>query len=156
MDFIAIDPGKRSIAWALFKGSRLTRCGFTRHAGRDFGRGLRDMLYQVREDCGEYRSIKTVVEMPRIYPKGRDKDPNDIVDLAAVAGGCAILGPLQFIHPRRWKGNVPKDVQNKRVNKHLDEAELGVLTECIAPIPRSLQHNVLDAVGLGIWWRGQV
>lgn len=153
MDFISIDPGKWAIAWALFEESKLSRCGITKHPGGAFDDGLRDMVYRVREDSGQHASIKTIVEYPKLYPHSRNINPDDLITLAVVSGACSILGPVRLVHPREWKGAVPKGVSHERVQKRLGELEVAVLSAGLEGVIRTLQHNVMDAVGIGVWWR---
>jgi hypothetical protein len=83
-----------------------------------------------------------VVEIPRIYPR-----PNDLLDVMGVAGPCIILGEIPvFVHPRTWKGQVPKDVIRYRVEQRLERQELQLLR------PYEKNHNVWDAVGIGRWY----
>jgi hypothetical protein len=71
----------------------------------------------VRE--GERPMAIGCVEFPRFYGTAKSKgDPNDLLDLASVAG--AVLGALSerlFLmpsapYPRTWKGSTPKSMQN--------------------------------------------
>lgn len=103
-----------------------------------------------------------VIERPMIYPDQRlwKGDPDDIVRLAMTVGclindcerrGCRV----STCRPADWKGQLKKDPTEARVISKLsdDEAELVEL-----PSAESLEHNVIDAVGLGLWlvgrWRG--
>jgi hypothetical protein len=95
-----------------------------------------------------------VVEWQAIRPT--DRRPNDILNLAAVAGmamgiaHCAhlrepiILNPL----PVRWKGSIPKDVHQRRI---LSESGLSLDSPAFCGIIPSLRTHAVDAVGLALW-----
>ena len=65
------------------------------------------------------------------------------LDLAGVV--VATMAPYcqaELVHPRVWKGQRPKDVDNRWTLSQLDADELAVAGK---------NHNVLDAIGLGLW-----
>lgn len=96
-----------------------------------------------------------ICEIPMVYPRGSGKgeDPNDLIQVALSAGavlGAAVLGIT--VYPAEWKGQLPKDIHHKRVRAHVSFSSLAEYdVERVAP---NLQHNVLDAIGIGIWANG--
>lgn len=139
---LAIDPGVHTIGWARFSAYRLTACGLER------GDSMLALLRGFRVD-----DVTTlVVEIPQVYSRGRG-DPNDLVDIALVAG--AVIGRLCWaddvvlVRPAQWKGQRPKGVDNALTLSCLDDDERAIVdgVDC----PRSLRHNVIDAVGIGLW-----
>ncbi len=93
-----------------------------------------------------------IIELPQIYPGPRDEDPNDLIQVARCVGQweCELRragATVRLVHPREWKGSVPKTVHNARVLAALTDAERARLPK----LPASKLHNVLDAVGLGLW-----
>lgn len=153
MNFIAIDPGKHCVGWARFTVGKLVRCGLARSNVEPFEKGLPGLLGEIGCAALSTEPLQVVIEVPRVYPKDRGRNPNDLIDLATVAGACTRLGIPTFIHPAQWKGQVPKAIQHERVRSSLSQEERGVLDAQLAAVPKSLQHNVLDAVGIGCWWR---
>jgi hypothetical protein len=101
-----------------------------------------------------------VVELPRVYPGPKQMaPPNDLVDLAYLAGALdGIPSDGEIVHPRTWKGSVPKKVMTKRIENALSPHERAIL----ARISGARRHNAIDAVGLGKWklaateWKGTV
>lgn len=91
------------------------------------------------------------IEIPQIYTQNKLRgDPNDLVSLALVAGALgAMIGDQSRITtylPRQWGGTVPKDIKNKRVQQKLSDEEMARIE-----LPaKSYQHNVWDAVGIGM------
>lgn len=134
MILTAIDPGKHASAVAEFHDGTLRRVFY----------GRMITYFWAPE-------VAVVVELPQVYTRGSSKgDPNDLVDLAFSAG--RLVGNatnLRTVRPREWKGQLPKNVHHARVRKALSAAELAVLDACNVPV--SKRHNVLDAVGLGLW-----
>jgi hypothetical protein len=143
---LGIDPHKRWIAWALFYCGELRDAGISKTKAEPFERGLREMFLKVSSDLRELVDV-VVVEQPRVYPKSRGKRPNDLIDLSIVAGVCCLLGKdVVLVHPRTWKGQVPKDVTKHRSGERLDRQEKQIL------IPFEENEHVWDAVGIGQWY----
>jgi hypothetical protein len=91
-----------------------------------------------------------VIEVPQVYPYGQGKgNPNDLIDLAAVAGACMGLagGLVTYYLPRQWKGQVPKEISHARAMAQLADIEKANIVLCK---PAGLMHNVYDAVALGL------
>lgn len=97
-----------------------------------------------------------IVEQPVVYGGKSKGDPNDLIDLARVAGACeSVIEHTSRVKPAEWKGQMPKDVCGRRVRSRLKREELITLDACLAPIPKSRRHNPLDAVGIGLWALGR-
>ena len=90
------------------------------------------------------------VEIPQVYVQSRLKgDPNDLITLALNAGAfCAsFLNTPRFEYrPYEWKKQVPKAILTERTRTKLSIGELA----CVEKAPRTLMHNVFDAVGIGL------
>lgn len=136
----AVDPGKARSSVASFLDGVFVGCWMVH---------VSDMQELAAEKRG-----RVVMELPVVYPGSRVR-ASDLVDLAAA--GMAVASRLaaqgERIHttsPSDWKGQVPKEVTRKRVLAKLTAPELSRLTECLAPIKPSLQHNLFDAIGIGL------
>jgi hypothetical protein len=140
---LAIDPGQAT-GWALlnFEG-RLLHCGLNTPP---------DALPA---------ASRVVVERPRIYPGGRTKNPNDVLSVALNAGEWA--GRYQargfateYVEPSKWKGgSVPKEISHPRIFAKLLPSEQLVLSDAGKGIAPSKRHNIIDAVGIGLWAAGR-
>jgi hypothetical protein len=146
---IAIDPGKHHLAWAKFLEGRLVACGLAEGEPRE--------LADVLEEIGARG--EAVIEVPRVYPSRRWRgDPNDLIDVALTAGVaagvlCRLGTKIEYVRPGTWKKNVPKRIHNDRVRSALDDHERLLFETCgVAAFKR---HNVLDAIGLGLWRLGR-
>lgn len=156
---VAIDPGANS-GWAVFANEYrgrpdqfpavLVRCGLgwdsmrSAYGGEGYGPGF---VFDT-----------AVIEKPRIYPGGRTKNPNDLIEVAVSAGEWAgrLSGvSITFVTPSEWKGQVPKPIHHRRIRAQLTEAEGEVLNAGIGDYPPSKAHNIVDAVGLGLWTVGR-
>lgn len=108
-----------------------------------------------------------LVEIPRSYPQPKSKaDPNDLIRTGIRAGEFKTLFrytmELEEVEPRRWKGNVPKPEKASEpylieewVVSRLDEEELCLLYQSKSARARGLNHNVIDAIGMGLWRLGR-
>lgn len=92
---------------------------------------------------------RMVIELPQVYIASRSKgDPNDLIALAGVVGAFAhwFAGMTTTCSPHSWKGTVPKAIMNARILKHLSPEEQSKIEKA----PKSLLHNTLDSVGIGL------
>lgn len=151
---LCIDPGLRDLGAALFDGAELRRAGLVRSMERT-ARGpkaWRAMADAVEAWLGHDAQgvVELVCEVPQVYAGAKAVgDPADLLELAGVDGAiCGVLQPVELVGllPRAWKGNVDPDVLTARVEAALTLREHGRIAVC----PRSLRHNVLDAVGIGL------
>lgn len=128
---ISVDPGVNGCGWARWDAfGRLAACGYSRHLPYD---------------------SPVVVEVPQIYPGVRSKgNPNDLIRVAFAAGRAVGLSECQVVKPREWKGTIKKEVMLKRILKSLDDKELQIIKDL--KLPKSVEHNVVDACGLGLWY----
>lgn len=146
---LAVDPGLNA-GWALFRLGKLVACGLYR------GKHVAETVEAIQQD--PFYDLDTlVVERPQAYSALKSKaDPNDLITLALVAG--AAIGAHGWHHlrtpsPAEWKGQTPKEIHHPRILAALAPAELEILE--LVKAPASLQHNVRDAVGLGLWAHGR-
>lgn len=107
----------------------------------------------------DLHGIEVLGELPMVYPGPRPEDPNDLIVLAEQLGellslyrarGCYV----DTVHPRTWKGTVPKEHHQPRILSKLSPAELALVPRM--PIARRYEHNAVDAVGLGLWKLGRM
>lgn len=151
-DLLAIDPGYRYFGYSLFEGPAITKAGLcTAEKSEDWERwtGQPPNFLSLAEIIlnTEWSRKLAVIEFPKVH---RDTPNSDsIVRLAAACG--AYTGLLQasgfqveWVEPRAWKGTVPKDIMYKRILAKVPKLEY-------SRIERIHDHNVIDAVGIGLW-----
>lgn len=128
------------MGWALFEGGTLAECGLA-HA-----------------PLGSWKSADLlVIERPQHYPGGVKCDPNDLITLAVKVGRVEeFVGARMLLEvvPRKWKGTVPKAIVAHRVEQAMREspAQYSAFLRGVKPSPKSKQHNVIEAVGIGLWF----
>jgi hypothetical protein len=136
---LCIDPGKYA-GWARFRDGSLEAAGAAQADRLSF------------EECDEL-----VVEVPQYRPHSR-VDPNDLITLAWESGKLAERvpnGSTILVFPSTWKGSVPKEVHNRRVTALLSPDEVHVLESALC-WRFAYRHNMVDAVGLGLWRLGRL
>lgn len=149
MNYIFIDAGKH-MGWAAFSGTSLIEARAC----------TKEELFQSAWALPGWMGSRPVVfiEMPRWYPRDQ-KDVNDLLDLSVVVGeikrfyealGCIV----ELVWPRTWKGTAPKEITNARTVRSLLPAELALLPK--SPRAKKYDHNMLDAVGMGLWKLGRL
>lgn len=158
---LAIDPGTRVLGWAIFTDRLLTHCGVS-----VVGAGLKEkrlgdfsMLHvaDLNPLFAPLGPFDIVVELPKVYPVGQQKgDQNDLIAITAV--GCLVASRFAtasptFYHPQEWKGQVPKDVSHRRIEKRLSKDEQDVAKK---QLPKTnIRHNGMDAIGIGLKHAGR-
>ncbi|QSQ10774.1 hypothetical protein [Myxococcus landrumensis] len=106
-----------------------------------------------RRAAGASVSLTVASECPQVYTAGKSKgDPNDLIELAGVVGRVAgALGATseRSYLPREWKGTLDGDVMVERIKARVDERPHEHLRVQL-PRAKDKQHNVWDAVGIGL------
>jgi len=162
---LSVDPGLRHCGFALWwangpnptlPATRLFYAGLATGAEgsdsphRAVAQAVR-AAWQSANIVGYEGTVTTVVlERPQVYQKSPG-DPNDLIDLALVDGALLGLFPAAravLYKPAEWKKQLPKEITSARARAALEAA--GSLSRVVLPT-KSLQHNVWDAVGIGLY-----
>lgn len=140
---LAVDPGADT-GWAIFDDDTLKVCGM--------GVG----------GCMRNGITRAVIEKPMIYPGGRQQArPADVIKLAVRAGEwggrCESWFGIQaeYVEPFRWKGGIPKDIHHARIWAVLKPTEQAIVADAAKGIAPSKRHNLMDAVGIGLYAVGR-
>ena len=138
MRLVAIDPGKTS-GFAEFHHGKLIEA-----------MPLSEREILERSPVG--RGV-CVIELPVVYAS-RNVPAADLIDLAVLVGDLRGLYRRHgfetvLVKPRTWKGTTPKAIHHKRVLGALTAEERAILPR--RPRAKNYDHNMLDAVGLGLW-----
>lgn len=151
---ISIDPGfgyRGGTGYTLWHDSRFVKAGLAKSEAEDLTERITAIFAQVSAAVGTAEEV--VIEKPRSYKLDKQKgDQNDLIDLAIVVGRMLPLGTkkMTLVEPATWKGQVPKDVIKLLVLGKLDGEEPDELKKCLQGITPGTQHNVYDAVGIGL------
>lgn len=149
---LSIDPGFRYFGFAVFgESADLVHAGLSSTAKDQWEAwsgqppSFLDIAYLL--DNYEWVERCAIIEIPKIH---RDTPNNDsIIKLATACGAyTSILQAAGFnviwVEPRSWKGTTPKNIMFKRIIAKLEDKEY----KCI---DKPKDHNVIDAVGIGLW-----
>lgn len=161
---IAIDPGVNACGVAVFDvAADYLRYTPTRPTPSELVLKRASYLSPTRRDLGlwftEHAATLVRIEFPRIYPAASQKgDQNDLMQLARVCGRLEAWAQdaghtVEFVEPRQWKGTLDPDVMTQRIIGRVTEDERRRVQ---LPSAKSLQHNVWDAVGIGLHALGRL
>jgi hypothetical protein len=145
---ISLDPGVKVAGVAIFEDNELTRAFLARGSG---WHETAEAAWQALTDsypASVLLNADAAVEIPQIY-ESRETDPNDLITVALMAGAFAspVCGEITTYLPFSWKGQVPKPIMTKRTKNKLSFEEHARVE---LPSARGLQHNVWDAIGIGL------
>jgi hypothetical protein len=157
---LGCDPGNNTgIAW--FLDGRLFAC-YLAAPGDELV--VPALLYR-RTPLGPSTELDgaahAVFELPKFYPPKTYGSPakaynvgNSLIRESVTLGEwkhqARRLGmTLEEVLPRTWKGTMPKRAMLACIVKSLDVNERALVRAL--GLPASLVHNVLDAIGIGLW-----
>lgn len=138
----AWDERDARLMWVQFQPSKkpLLRLVNDAFGPVDLGGGLPECICELPEQRGRSTNVRM----------------SDIIALTwAGSRVCANL-PAETVRPSVWKGQVPKAIHHKRMEAALTPEERIVLQNCLRGVAKSVQHNLKDAVALGLWKLGRL
>lgn len=146
---VSLDPGLRQAGVACWDDGELTTAFLVK------GANWFDTATEVKKRvfaCASTYLLDVVIEQPQVYHQSKQKgDPEDLIKLALMGGATAALisphAPMMY-EPQTWKGSVPKEVTTARTRRRITDEEQHRIE-----LPRAvtLQHNVWDAIGIGLF-----
>ena len=163
---LCVDPGVRALGAAVFRENNpvaqiahaaLIRNPYASGNGPAEIFALTEQLIRWLASHVLARSIgRVIVEVPRVYPAARQTgDQNDLIAVAGVAyaASVSVISATERLRyfPHEWKGTVKKETCTARIRERLNAFELASIEHC----PKSLEHNVIDAIGIGLKFFGR-
>lgn len=159
---VALDPGKRVGGFALFDDHNalvftdvvsVHKSVKDTESARFFAFAVSRLVTKFEETCSPEH---LVAEWPENYgaSSGAAKaKAGDLLFLAATVGAVSGLLQLETTHvaPKTWKGQLPKEVCQQRIEKRLSSDELKVWHDLHVRRGASW-HHAADAVGIGLWY----
>lgn len=151
--WLTIDPGLGGTGWALWSGRRTHPIDYgTVHPVKSDDLGIR-----IQSVCLKLWKIHTLgnieqvfVEMPAFFQSASGTmvaRRGDLVKLTLMAG--AIIGhfsslgvPGTLIEVAKWKGQLPKDVVRRRIERRIGKIE-------------GSGTHAADAIGIGLYVNGE-
>ena len=162
MNVLSVDPGLVATGWAVFEDATLIGAGIiTPEKGREGPARSASIAQQLHwtSTVNVHRPDYLVIEIPQIYRQSRSKgDPDDLLRLAILVGEIEAVFtgvPKVEVRPRAWKGTLPKKKMPEYLVHKRNALALGPngrYAASLRNVPRSLAHNLADAVGIGIWF----
>lgn len=175
MNLVSLDPGLRECGVAQFDGPRLVDCAMP-VSGNWNGRGI-EAWVAMADAAAEWILTREpevfVYEMMQPYQGNSAAKNENLLQLTAVLGavGAALArrGGIRFVSylPAQWKGQVKKDVHHRRITGAtgkstgqwrpgiLTQEELGLFDRARQGVAAGKQHNILDAIGIGLYHVGR-
>lgn len=156
---LAIDPGKRACGVALFNQDTTLNCAgyVTAEKEKDGPRAWLALASAIERwldnDCAAIDQI--VFEQPGSYRSDKPYKTLILQDLVAInALLCGRFPKAEFhrYRPNEWKGSMNKEQTQARAYARLQPFETQVIK---LPQPKSRQHNVWDAIGIGLHHLGR-
>lgn len=149
---VTFDPGSQT-GWAVFLRGKLRACGYC----------SKKKLWEEKV----WKAVRTgslvVVEIPILYHTHKERNPQAVLTNGILGGeikGFALArGALvEEVSPaRKWKGTIPKVkagekyLIEERVLLALSSKECQLIKKSKSARARGLNHNLIDAVGIGLW-----
>lgn len=152
-NFVAVDPSISETGLCAFvDGKPVAAWRVTSGTGGVWPRRVTSMANRVQDSLAGrgYSTLPRLIEMPQIYMS--TPNPENILLLTLVVGRLTQNDSI-YVRPRKWKGNVKKDVMTRRIAAQVKK-EFPDLHKQLAKVPAGVRHNALDAVGIGLWYRG--
>lgn len=156
---LAIDPSIRSCGIAIFERNLLVYADVLRSMAVIQPMTSIQEICKLAQEAWEknvgvsYSPEILVIERPEIYRASKG-NPNDLMPICIMLGMMwERFGPkaTMFPLPKEWKGQVPKEVHNTRILNKLDKRETMTVKDNLMRVPATLQHNAVDAIGLGLF-----
>jgi hypothetical protein len=151
---LAIDSGA-NLGWARFDPQKkeMEACGL---GAKPIQRLFEPQPSDYPDRLYTRNITRIVIERPHT---GRSRArARDIITLAVRAGEVGgVLRYLlkvepEYIEPVRWKGSMEKKICNRAVEAKLLPQEIQILNKCGN---KSTRHNILDAIGIGLFCVGR-
>jgi hypothetical protein len=159
---VSVDPGKRACGVAVwtYATGKLVWASWVRlkpEVGQERAEIWGDLGRLVQANVAKWQpwGLSLILEIPQVYEGPQDEDKNDLLDLAGVQGAivaaCKAASPCNTTvewspTPREWKGQLPKEISQARVDAKLSPEE----KSRIEWPAKSYRHNVYDALHLGL------
>jgi len=161
---IGIDCGVRYIAISLFnEENELCECDLVKTSKSKFATQS-EVLYGIIESLKSSETLydlspsrdhlNVLIEYPEQYLNSNVPRKN-VQDLAFTAGGLSYFfkstfsSKVDLILPKEWKGQVPKEIFLDRIKNRLSKKESEILLG--KKYSKSIEHNVIDAIGIGLY-----
>jgi Holliday junction resolvasome RuvABC endonuclease subunit len=156
MHILSIDPGLSGTGWAEWWDGKLTRVGVVPATKTPESGLLADQCEQVADRLKRMLDKplfmdEVYIEMPQMMTnvKGIAAQAGAVYKLAFLVGYLArefLPGTVHTVTVAEWKGQLPKDVVQRRIERDLGKRTCEKL---------NIKSHAWDAVGIGLWAVGR-
>jgi hypothetical protein len=147
---VTVDVGLHGLALAAWNEGVLEAAWYQLAAEK--GRGPAAWRRLAEDVPAELAGAHLVVET-MVHYEGSRVDPADLLELQGICG-CVVMARawsgVEAVEARTWSEGVPKDVRHARLEREL--VKRGWAAAVVEPKPKKRIADILDAVGLGLWW----
>ena len=145
MDLLCIDTGFRYAPCALFENGSLKTAFCLKLTDNEVPK-YNLFAEKLMELLPDFKQKRAIIEYP-VFRKST-QNPESIIKLSCAVGAyTSILQTAGFdvrwVKPSTWKGTVPKHIFTKRILARLSSEEKALFN--------NKDHNIVDAVGIGLW-----
>jgi hypothetical protein len=161
---LGIDPGfsfYNGLGYSYFEEGKLIACGLIKPFAPGYlsEQSIFDVLKNFSKQWEELKgfSIKPKIlclESPVNFGNYKKINTKALDDIHFLNGMLTErFQPERLLRPTpfQWKGNKPKDKHNAEIVSSLDTYSRKRLEESLSQIKNGAWHNVIDAVGLGLY-----
>lgn len=155
---VSIDPSINFLGYAVFENKELIEYDLLKSKVREdhYLDKCREMVKSIIDIC-EYTSqelfpwndLQIVTEIPQHFGSGAERgylarESGSVFKLTFLCGMIYnIKNNVVSYEPRQWKGQLPKDVVARRLQKHYLKIKIFSKDKFI------LDHNICDAIAIG-------
>lgn len=152
---LAIDPGVRELGWALFRMDEFVTGGVSSVPGTlpNLGHNVSQHRRNIYNATGHLHVDFVAVEAMEYADRRAKSVPADLLRVQWVGAALGGMFATQItpVTPTTWKRSVPKDIHHKRIRAKLTKREAVALERAETAVAAGLRHNLVDAVGIGLW-----
>ena len=149
---LCIDPGSKKAGVALFEDNGTMTTAWLAE-GENWRDTADDVMRQLPVSAVKVRNL--VIEKMQVYDHTPPAQANACILLSLMAGRVTGLfagsvpsyGNHEYL-PRTWKGQVPKAIHHKRIEKKLTMFELARIKW---PDSKKGHKDIWDAIGIGLY-----
>jgi hypothetical protein len=148
---MAVDPGLNGTGWATFQGRKLVDQGVLTFRDEKLAWEERAIMYasSIRSLSIHHKVDRIACEYPAFFESAAGTmvaKKGDLLKLTSLVGlmwGVVYPLPFLLVPVNQWKGQLPKEVVNRRITAKLGEKACA-----------GIKSHAWDAVGIGLYVNG--
>lgn len=152
---VSIDPGLNECGVAWWHEGELVDVALIQSPVKDKTEHIDKRITAMADAvASEMKSEEvTLIVVERMEPRKRLESAwSTLLDLAYISGRASAGVQTTFLRPSIWTGGRRKSVNHKRIWSRLSRYEEGVLHAGLGKCPVDNHKELLDAVGIGLYF----